>query len=106
MTLDEMIQNFYVQKEATVKKIEELDETFSNKKLNPYGVTTIEFQERSDAYSQKSRLEGAIDALYIVKREIFNDDGEVEIPNLNKMAEEEEIETIGQTSELPDTFPN
>ena len=106
MTLDEMIQNFYVQKEATVKKIEELDETFSNKKLNPYGVTTIEFQERSDAYSQKSRLEGAIDALYIVKGEIFNDDGEVEIPNLNKMAEEEEIETIGQTSEMPDTFPN
>ena len=106
MTLDEMIQNFYVQKEATVKKIEELDETFSNKKLNPYGVTTIEFQERSDAYSQKSRLEGAIDALYIVKREIFNDDGEVEIPNLNKMAEEEEIETIGQTSEMPDTLPN
>ena len=106
MTIDDLIQNFYVQKEATQKKIEELDESFSNKKLNPYGVTTIEFQERSDAYSQKSRLEGAIDALCIVKREIFNDDGEVEIPNLNKMAEEEEIETIGQTSEMPDTFPN
>ena len=51
-------------------------------------------------------MEGAIDALYIVKKEIFNDDGEVEIPDLTKMAEEEEIETIGQKSEMPDTFPN
>jgi DNA/RNA endonuclease YhcR with UshA esterase domain len=100
MTIDELIQNFHLQKEAVTKLIEKYDEDFSNKKLNPYGVTTIEFQQRSDAYSQKSRLEGAIDALYIVKRDIMGDDEDVPIPAFELNIEDGniEMEIIGSTS--------
>jgi DNA/RNA endonuclease YhcR with UshA esterase domain len=100
MTIDELIQNFHLQKEAVTKLIEKYDEDFSNKKLNPYGVTTIEFQQRSDAYSQKSRLEGAIDALYIVKRDIMGDDEDVPIPTFELNIEDGniEMEIIGSTS--------
>ena len=34
MTIDELIQNFYVQKELIEKEIEQYDKDFSNKKLN------------------------------------------------------------------------
>ena len=112
MTIDELIQNFHVQKELVIKEIDRLDGEFSNNKLNTYGVTTIDFQQRSDAYSQKSRLEGAIDALFIVKKQIFNDDGEVEIPDMEDIMGETELETVGKKTEgnedletLPDTFP-
>lgn len=100
ITIDELIQNFHLQKEAVSKMIEKYDEDFSNKKLNPYGVTTIEFQQRSDAYSQKSRLEGAIDALYIVKRDIMGDDEDVPIPAFELNIEDGniEMEIIGSTS--------
>lgn len=100
ITIDELIQNFHLQKEAVSKMIEKYDEDFSNKKLNPYGVTTIEFQQRSDAYSQKSRLEGAIDALYIVKRDIMGDDEDVPIPAFELNIEDDniEMEIIGSTS--------
>jgi len=100
MTIDELIQNFHLQKEAVGKLMEKYDEDFANKKLNPYGVTTIEFQQRSDAYSQKSRLEGAIDALYIVKRDIMGEDDDVSIPafELNIDGDNIEMEIIGSTS--------
>lgn len=99
MNIDELIQNFHLQKEEQSKLIEELDEEFSNKKLNPYGVTTIDFQKRSDAYSQRSRLEGAIDALFMVKRDILGDDSEVGMPSFELTAEEDEIEMIGGSTE-------
>jgi len=100
MNIDELIQNFHLQKEEQSKLIEELDEEFSNKKLNPYGVTTIDFQKRSDAYSQRSRLEGAIDALFMVKRDIMGDDSEVGMPSFELNAEpQEEIEMIGESTE-------
>ncbi|BCU97477.1 MAG: hypothetical protein CM15mV17_0440 [Caudoviricetes sp.] len=44
MNINELIQNFHLQKEEVDKIIEKYDTDFSNKKLNPYGVTTIEFQ--------------------------------------------------------------
>ena len=100
MTIDELIQNFHLQKEEQTKLIEELDEEFSNKKLNPYGVTTVDFQKRSEAYSQRSRLEGAIDALFMVKRDIMGDDTEVNMPSFELSNEEDDkIETIGQRTE-------
>ena len=100
MTIDELIQNFHLQKEEQTKLIEELDEEFSNKKLNPYGVTTVDFQKRSEAYSQRSRLEGAIDALFMVKRDIMGDDVEVNMPSFELATEEDDnIETIGQRTE-------
>ena len=37
MTIDELIQNFHLQKEAVQELIKKYDKDFSNKKLNPYG---------------------------------------------------------------------
>ena len=53
MTIDELIQNFYLQKQQCEVDIENYDKEFSDKKLNPYGVTTIEFEKRSDAIKRK-----------------------------------------------------
>ena len=100
MTIDELIQNFYLQKQQCEVDIENYDKEFSDKKLNPYGVTTIEFEKRSDAFKRKSQLEGAIDALFMVKRDIMGDDGEVNMPSFELATEEDDnIETIGQRTE-------
>ena len=47
MTIDELIQNFYLQQKQVNVEIEKYDIEFADKKLNPYGVTTIEFEKRS-----------------------------------------------------------
>merc|ERR1711995_249436 len=99
MTINELIQNFHLQKEELEKTIETFDKEFSNKKLNPYGVTTVEFQKRSDAYAQRSRLEGAIDALFIVKRDIMGDDTDVNMPMAELDSADPEMEIIGNVSE-------
>ena len=64
-------------------------------------MTTIEFQQRSDAFAQQSRLEGAIDALYIVKRDIMGEEGDVPIPSaaLDIAEQDMEMEIVGQTSD-------
>ena len=101
MTIDELIQNFYLQQQQVDTEIESYDTEFADKKLNPYGVTTIEFEKRSQAIKKKSQLEGAIDALLICKREVLGDDSEVSIPN-NLEVEggggNEEMEIIGGSS--------
>ena len=96
MTIDELIQNFYVQKELIEKEIEQYDKDFSNKKLNPYGVTTIEFEKRSDAFRRRSELTGAIDALLICKEQVMGDKSPVGVPDYE---EPEEMEVIGATSD-------
>ena len=96
MTIDELIQNFYAQKELVQKEIEKYDEEFSNKKLNPYGVTTIEFEKRSDAFRRRSELTGAIDALLICKEQVLGDNSPVGVPTYD---EPEEMEVIGATSD-------
>jgi len=96
MTIDELIQNFYAQKELVQKEIEKYDEEFSNKKLNPYGVTTIEFEKRSDAFRRRSELTGAIDALLICKEQVLGDNSPVGVPTYE---EPEEMEVIGATSD-------
>ena len=101
MTIDELIQNFYLQQQQVDTEIEYYDTEFADKKLNPYGVTTIEFEKRSQAIKKKSQLEGAIDALLICKRDVLGDDSEVSIPN-NLEVEggggNEEMEIIGGSS--------
>ena len=101
MTIDELIQNFYLQQQQVDTEIESYDTEFADKKLNPYGVTTIEFEKRSQAIKKKSQLEGAIDALLICKRDVLGDDSEVSIPN-NLEVEggggNEEMEIIGGSS--------
>ena len=56
MTIDELIQNFYLQQQQVDLEIENYDKEFADKKLNPYGVTTIEFEKRSEAIKKRSQL--------------------------------------------------
>mgnify|MGYP001261307823 CR=1 FL=1 len=100
MTIDELIQNFYLQQKQVNVEIEKYDTEFADKKLNPYGVTTIEFEKRSEAIRKRSQLEGAIDALLICKRDVLNDDSEVSIPNNLEIegGGNEEMEIIGGSS--------
>ena len=100
MTIDELIQNFYLQQKQVDIEIENYDKEFADKKLNPYGVTTIEFEKRSEAIKKRSQLEGAIDAQMICKRDVLGDDGEVSIPNNLEVqgGGNEEMEIIGGSS--------
>tara|TARA_B100000035_G_scaffold158755_1_gene135345 strand:- start:2875 stop:3177 length:303 start_codon:yes stop_codon:yes gene_type:complete len=99
MTIDELIQNFYLQKQQVEQEIEDYDKAFSDKKLNPYGVTTIEFEKRSDAFARKSQLEGAIDALLICKEQVLGDTTGVGIPKIQLQQGGEEMEIIGGRSD-------
>ena len=103
MTIDELIQNFYLQKQQVELEIDNYDKEFSDKKLNPYGVTTIEFEKRSEAFRRKSQLEGAIDALLICKTEVLGQTGDVSVPSLSDLGvtgavASDDIEVIGGRS--------
>ena len=41
MTIDELIQNFYLQQKQVDLEIENYDKEFADKKLNPYGVQPL-----------------------------------------------------------------
>ena len=70
MTIDELIQNFYLQQKQVDLEIENYDKEFADKKLNPYGVTTIEFEKRSEAIKKRSQLEELF-SLITIKEKIF-----------------------------------
>lgn len=67
MTIDELIENFKHQHSQAVAEKARLEEEFSNAKLNPYGITTIEFSKRQEQYELVVKLEGAIEALELAK---------------------------------------
>ena len=60
--------------------MEKLEEDFKDTKLNPYGVTQIDFSKRQELKEHMSRLEGAINGLKIAKETFFLDDVKVRNP--------------------------
>jgi len=69
MTIDELITNLRAQaQEASVKK-DELEKQFADTKLNPYGITTIDFAERQELYELIVKLQGGVEALELAKTE-------------------------------------
>jgi hypothetical protein len=69
MTIDELIANFQGQIALVAKEKEELEEEFANTKLNPYGITTIDFEKRQEKYELILKLQGAIEGLQLAKQE-------------------------------------
>ena len=67
MTIDELIDNFKAQHAQAIAEKVRLEEEFSNAKLNPYGITTIDFSKRQEQYETAVKLEGAIEALELAK---------------------------------------
>lgn len=57
--------------EATLQehtaKLEELEKEFADVKLNPYGITTIDFSQRQELLEDKTKMEGVIMGLNLAK---------------------------------------
>jgi len=57
--------------EATIQehasKLDELEKEFSDVKLNPYGITTIDFSQRQELLEDKTKMEGVIMGLNLAK---------------------------------------
>lgn len=79
--IDDLINNFNGQYNKAHEKVEKLEEDFKDTKLNPYGVTQIDFSKRQELKEHMSRLEGAINGLKIAKETFFLDDVKVRNPN-------------------------
>jgi hypothetical protein len=69
MTVDELIENFKGQIQMALEDKAKLEEDFANTKLNPYGITTIDFEKRQEMYELIIKLEGAIEGLELAKQE-------------------------------------
>jgi|TARA_A100001388_G_scaffold140407_1_gene104062 hypothetical protein len=79
-SIDDLINNFNGQYNKAHEKVEKLEEDFKDTKLNPYGVTQIDFSKRQELKEHMSRLEGAINGLKIAKETFFLDDVKVRNP--------------------------
>lgn len=69
MTVDELIQNFRAQQAQAEAEKQRLEEEFNDTKLNPYGITTIDFSKRQEQYELIIKLQGAIEGLELAKTE-------------------------------------
>lgn len=69
MTIDELIENFKGQQALANQEKEKLEAEFSDTKLNPYGITTIDFSKRQEQYELILKLQGAIEGLELAKAE-------------------------------------
>mgnify|MGYP003654526561 CR=1 FL=1 len=48
-------------------KLAELEQEFADVKLNPYGITTIDFSQRQELLEDKTKMEGVIMGLNLAK---------------------------------------
>lgn len=67
MTIDELIENFKGQQAMAQQEKEKLEAEFADTKLNPYGITTIDFSKRQEQYELIIKLQGAIEGLELAK---------------------------------------
>lgn len=54
------LQNLTVEKESLSEELKILEEEFANVKLNPYGITTMDFSKRQDLSIDVIKMEGSI----------------------------------------------
>lgn len=69
MTIDELIQNFQGQHALAHQEKDRLESEFDDSKLNPYGITSIDFSKRQEQYELIIKLEGAIEGLNLAKEQ-------------------------------------
>jgi hypothetical protein len=69
MTIDELIQNFQGQIMMAQEEKYKLEAEFADTKLNPYGITTIDFSKRQEQYELILKLQGAVEGLQLAKVE-------------------------------------
>lgn len=54
------IDNVKTEKEKIDEELKKLEEEFSNLKLNPYGVTSIDFSKRQEMTTDSIKMDGVI----------------------------------------------
>ncbi len=64
-TLEQALKNVSAQKEESEKELAKLEEDFANVKLNPYGVTSIDFSKRQELATDVLRMEGVLMGLQL-----------------------------------------
>ena len=75
---DDLIGNLIGQYNKANASVQKLEEEFRDTKLNPYGVTEIDFSKRTEQQQLMLKLEGGIDALNLAK-ETFKIDNSIEL---------------------------
>ena len=69
MTIDELIENLRGQQYMANEEKTKLEEEFADTKLNPYGITSIDFSKRQELHELMVKLQGGIEALELAKAE-------------------------------------
>jgi phage shock protein A len=64
-TLEQALKNVSAQKEESEKELAKLEEDFANVKLNPYGVTSIDFSKRQELATDVLKMEGVLMGLQL-----------------------------------------
>ena len=69
MTIDELQENLRAQQTQCLTEKEEMEKKFADMQINPYGVTTLDFEERQKLIETITKLQGGIEALELAKQE-------------------------------------
>lgn len=67
MKVEDLIADFNNQLQKANEDVNQLEADFADMKLNPYGVTKVDFTKRNQIREQILRLEGAIEGLTLAK---------------------------------------
>lgn len=65
--LDAAIEKIQAQRTATQEELARLEKDFSDVKLNPYGITNIDFNKRMELSEDLLKMEGCIMGLNLAK---------------------------------------
>jgi len=68
MTIEQLVADFTAQLNKANEDVNKLETDFANVKLNPYGVTKVDFEQRHKIREQILRLEGAIEGLILAQK--------------------------------------
>lgn len=60
LALQATLDNVKAQKETASADLQKLEEEFANVKLNPYGITSIDFSKRQELSTDVLKMEGVI----------------------------------------------
>jgi len=58
--MQQTLENVTAEKATKEEELKKLEEEFANVKLNPYGITSIDFTKRQDLATDILKMEGVI----------------------------------------------
>jgi hypothetical protein len=73
--LQKNIQQVQQELDKSSEELKHLEEEFANVKLNPYGITSIDFSKRQELSKDIIKMEGAIMGLTLALETFRNDQG-------------------------------